>query len=186
MIAPTVFGVPMLVSAMAALFLLLVVFRAISVRGARRSINWTVLLLIGSAFGVASALESSGAAAAIGHTLLNLTEPFGPRATLAAVYVAGVVFASFISNAAAAALLFPIALTAAHAGGHDPRPFALALAMAASAGFSTPIGCQPNLLVYGPGGYRYLDFTRVGLPLNLLLGTLAIVVIPWLWPFEIP
>ena len=182
-IAPTVFGVPMLVSAMAALFLLLVVFRAISVRGARSSIHWTVLLLIGSAFGVASALESSGAAAALGHTLVNVTAPFGPRATLAAVYVAGVVFASFISNAAAAALLFPVAITAAHAGGHDPRPFALALAMAASAGFSTPIGCQPNLLVYGPGGYRYLDFTRVGLPLNLLLGTVAVVGIPWLWPF---
>ena len=164
-------------------FLLLVLAGCVTVRGARRSVNWTVLLLIGSAFGVAAALEKTGAAAALAGALVNLTAPLGPRATLAAVYVTGVLFASFVSNAAAAALLFPIAVTAAAVGGHDPRPFAIALAMAASAGFSTPIGCQPNLLVASPGGYRYADFTRVGLPLNLLLGVFAIVVIPELWPF---
>ncbi|MEZ4316747.1 MAG: SLC13 family permease [Myxococcota bacterium] len=178
---PALLGVPMLVSAMGALFLL-ILLGCVTVRGARRSVNWTVLVLIGSAFGVASALDKSGAAAALGTTLVQITAPLGPRATLAAVYVAAVVFASFISNAAAAALLFPIATTAAISGGHDPRPFAIALAMAASAGFSTPIGCQPNLLVYGPGAYRYTDFTRVGLPLNLLLGGFAIAVIPLLWP----
>ena len=185
-LAPSVLGVPMLVSAMGALLLLLVVFRAISVRAAREAVSWNVLVLIGSAFGVAAAMQKTGMADAIGKVLVSATGPFGPHVTLAAVYVAGVVFASFISNAAAAALLFPIALTAAQAGGFDPRPFAIALAMAASAGFSTPIGCQANLLVYGPGGYRYLDYARVGIPLNLLFATVAIAGIPWLWPFHAP
>src|SRR5690606_20273762 len=101
---------------------------------------------------VSAAMERNGAAAAFAAALVGLTEPLGPRATLAGVYLLGVLFASFLSHAAAAALLFPVAMTAAEGGGHDPRPFALALAMAASAGFSTPIGCKPNLLVYGPGG----------------------------------
>lgn len=180
-LVPSLTGISMLVSAMGALVVLMGA-GCITVRGARRSVNWTVLTLIGSAFGVAAALDKTGAASALGLGLVQVTEPFGPRATLAAVYLCGVVFASFISNAAAAALLFPIATTAAIAGGHDPRPFAIALAMAASAGFATPIGCQPNLLVYGPGGYRYTDFTRVGIPLNLMFGATAIVLIPMLWP----
>ncbi len=178
---PALFGVPMLVSAMGAL-VILVLTECISLRGARAAVNWTVLVLIGSALGVAKAMESSGAAEALGTTLLNLTAPFGPRATLAGVYLLGVTFASFISNAAAAALVFPIAMTAAYAGGLDPRPFAIALAMAASAGFSTPIGCQPNLLVYGPGGYRYSDFARVGLPLNVACLILVVILLPLIWP----
>ena len=116
--------------------------------------------------------------------LLEVTAPLGPRATLAAVYVLGAVFASFISNAAAAALVFPIALTAAEAGGFDPRAFALALALAASAGFSTPIGSQPNLLVYGAGGYRYADYVRVGLPLNVLLMLTTVGLLPLIWPLQ--
>ncbi len=180
---PAVLGIPMLVAAMGALLILLLGIRAVSPRTARASVNGGVLVLIGSAFGIAEALESTGAAAAMGHALLGLTEPYGPRVTLGAVYLSGVLFASFISNAAAAALLFPVAATAADVAHADIRPFAIALAMAASAGFSTPIGCQPNLLVYGPGGYRYTDFLRVGLPLNLLFAVTAIVGIPWIWPF---
>lgn len=182
MIVPALTEVPMLVSALGGLLLLLAT-GCVTARTARNALNWPVLVLIGSAFGVSAAMERSGAAAAFASALVGLTEPLGPRATLAGVYLLGVLFASFISNAAAAALLFPVAMTAAEGGGHDPRPFALALAMAASAGFSTPIGCKPNLLVYGPGGYRYGDFTRVGLPLNVLFLVLAVVLIPWIWPF---
>jgi di/tricarboxylate transporter len=141
-----------------------------------------VLVLIGSALGVAKAMDESGAADALGHVLIEVTAPLGPRGTLAAVYLLGAVFASFISNAAAAALVFPIALTAAEVGGYDPRAFALALALAASAGFSTPIGSQPNLLVYGAGGYRYADYLRVGLPLNVLVLVTTIVLLPMVWP----
>lgn len=182
MAVPAFTDVPMLVSALTGLLVLLGT-GCVSPTTAQNAVSWPVLVLIGSSFGVASAMDSSGAAQAFGSLLMSLTEPLGPRVTLAGIYLLGVVFASFISNAAAAALIFPIAITAAEAGGHDPRPFALALAMAASAGFSTPIGCKANLLVYGPGGYRYGDFTRVGLPLNLLFLVMAVVMIPWIWPF---
>ena len=180
-LVPATTSVSMLQSAMGAVVLLFAT-GCISPQGARAAINWNVLVLIGSALGVAQALELSGAASALGQTLLTFTEPFGPRATLAGVYLLGVVFASFISNAAAAALVFPVAVTAAVSGGLDPRPFTIALALAASAGFSTPIGCQPNLLVYGPGGYRYLDFTRVGLPLTCLCLVITITILPMYWP----
>lgn len=182
-LVPALTGVPLLVAAMGAVVLLLGT-GCISLRTARTSVNWTVIVLIGSAFGVAAAMEASGAAMGVARVLLAVTQPLGPHVTLAAVYVLGVAMASFISNAAAAALLFPVAIAAGELGGHDPKPFAIALAMAASAGFSTPIGCPPNLLVYGPGGYRYLDFTKVGLPLNLLFAVVAVVGIPLLWPFR--
>jgi len=181
-LVPALTGVSLLVAAMGAMVLLLGT-NCIGLRTARSSVNWTVIVLISSAFGVAEAMESSGAASSLARLLLQLTEPLGPRATLAAVYVLGVAMASFISNAAAAALLFPVAMMAADLGGHDARPFAIALAMSASAGFSTPIGCAPNMLIYGPGGYRYLDFTKVGLPLNLVFAVIAVIGIPLVWPF---
>ena len=180
---PAFTGMPLLVAAMGAVVLLLGT-QCIGLKTARTAVNWTVLVLIGSAFGVAAALEDSGAATGIAGLLLDVTEPLGPTATLIGVYLLGVGLASFISNSAAAALMFPVATFAAELGGYDARPFAIALAMAASAGFATPIGCPPNLLVYGPGGYRYLDFTRVGLPLNVAFLVIAAVGIPYIWPFE--
>jgi di/tricarboxylate transporter len=180
-LVPTITNVPMIVSAMGALVILLGT-RCISVQAARQSVNWSVLVLIASAFGLANALEKTGAAAAIGQVLLQVTEPFGPRAILAGVYLLGALFASFISNAAAAALIFPVAMTAAETAGLNPRAFAIALSLAASAGFCTPIGSQPNLLVYGPGGYRYLDFARVGLPLLALTLCGCVILLPMIWP----
>lgn len=179
---PAFTGIPLLVAAMAAVVFLLLT-DCIGVQGARNSVSWPVLVLIGSAFGVAAAMQESGVAAWLATGLLALTSSIGPYATLAAVYLLGVTVASFVSNAAGAALVFPVAIQAADMGGHNPVPFAIAIALAASAGFSTPIGCPPNLLVYGPGGYRYLDFARVGLPLNVIFLCLAVVLIPYWWPF---
>jgi di/tricarboxylate transporter len=87
-----------------------------------------------------------------------------------------------LSNAAAAALVFPVALATAKGLGVDPRPFAVAVTVAASMSFVTPLGYQTNLLVYGPGGYRFSDFTRVGLPLTLLVFVVSMICIPWFWP----
>lgn len=180
-VLPAASELTMTVSSMAALVILLAT-RCISPRSAREAIQWPVLVLIGSAFGMSQALLETGVADAIAQSLISLTGPFGPRLLLAAVYLMGVGFSLFISNAAAAALVFPIALSTAMAAGLPVRPFAIALAMAASAAFSTPIGYQTNLMVYGPGGYRYLDFVRVGLPLNVLVFVVAMIAIPLVWP----
>jgi len=178
---PALGGVSMLVTSFAAVVILLST-QCISPRAAREAVSWPVILLIGAAFGLASAIQDTGLADFLANGLLDAMDGVSPTALLAAVYLIAVVFSSFISNAAAAALLFPIVLNTAQAAGMDPRPFAVTLTMAASAAFATPIGYQTNLLVYGPGGYRYTDFTRVGLPLNVLCMAIAILVIPMVWP----
>ncbi len=176
-LVPAVSEVSLLVSGMGALFFLLAT-GCISGRSARLAVSWNVLVLIGSAIGVATALEQSGAAAVLAESLLAFTQPLGPVGVLAGIWILGALFASFVSNAAGAALVFPVAITAASAAGLDTRAAALALALAASAGFSTPIGSNPNLLVFGPGGYRYTDYTRVGLPLVFLCLVCALVLLP--------
>jgi di/tricarboxylate transporter len=94
------------------------------------------------------------------------------------------ILTEFVSNTAAIALMFPIALAAAASLGLDARPFLIAATVAASFSFSTPIGYQTNLMVYGPGGYRFTDFTRVGLPLQIMLALLALALIPMFWPLS--
>ena len=177
--APTLLGVPMLRAAMGAA-LVLILTGCTTPRNARQAISWNVLILIGSAFGVAGGLSSSGAATWLAGGLVSATEPLGGMTTLAVIYVITVVFSSFVSNAAAAALVFPLALTTAQAGGHDPRAFAVVVALGASAGFATPMA-YANLLVYGPGGYRYLDFVRLGVPLNVLCFFVTLAIVPWVW-----
>ena len=102
---------------------------------------------------------------------------------LAAVYLLTTVLTEVMTNNAAAVLMVPLAISIAAGMGIDPRPLAIAIAFAGSASFATPLGYQTNTLVYGPGGYRFSDFTRVGLPLNLLLWIVATLLIPVWWPF---
>ena len=141
---------------------------------ARRSIDISVLIVIAASFGLARALEESGAAGLIGDALVGGFGPWGPVALLAGVYMATLLLTEMVSNNAAAALVFPIALVSASAIEADPRPFAIAVAIAASLSLATPLGYQTNLMVYGPGAYRFSDFLRIGLPLQLLLGLLSV------------
>lgn len=150
---------------------------------ARRSVEWQVVVTIAAAFGVGTALETSGVASWLATQIVATTAPLGALAALAAVYVAGSLLTALITNNAAAVLLFPVALDTARLAGASPRPFLVALMLAASASFMTPIGYQTNMMVYGPGGYRFSDFLRAGAPLNLLLGLVAILLIPAFWPF---
>ncbi len=150
---------------------------------ARRYVQWDVLLAIAAALGLGEALKASGAATALAHTLVGLTSAWGPLAALAAVYLVTVIFTEIVTNAAAAALLFPLAVSVAGELGVDARGFAMAVIFGASFGFATPIGYQTHMMVFGPGGYRFADFLRVGLPLNVLLWILAVAVIPLFWPF---
>ena len=136
--------------------------------GANHSGNMAVLRCPpGAAQYLASAIDRSGLAAAIGHLVVDLTQGLGWRAALLGIVVAAVVLTEFISNNAAAALLFPIAQATALEVGADPRSFAIAVAVAASCSFLTPIGYQTNTMVYGPGGYRFGDYARLGAPLTV-------------------
>ncbi|MGH8274743.1 MAG: SLC13 family permease [Gammaproteobacteria bacterium] len=158
----------------------MVATRCIGLAAARRSIELQVILVIGTAFGIAAALVHTGATAAIAQPLLELAEG-SPLGILIVIYVITTVLTAFIGNNAAAVLMFPLAYTAVAALGLVFLPYAIAIAMAASANFMTPIGYQTNLMVYGPGGYRFGDFIRFGLPLNILVGAVSVVVINFVW-----
>ena len=157
--------------------------RCVSGRVARRSVVWPILIVIGAGLGVATAMEKTGAADFIANLLTSATGGLGPLATLAVVYAVGVLLAELLHHNAAVAIMFPIAVATAHQVGADPRPFIMAIAVAGCCAFASPVTYQTHLIVYGPGGYRFMDFVKVGLPLDLLCGVVAIALIPIVWPF---
>lgn len=163
--------------------IILIFSRCITVVEARRSIELNVLIVIATALGISAALEKTGAARFLAMQIIDAVSGFGPVGLLAAICLATTLLTELITNNAAAALVFPIAMSAAQNAGLDPRPFVVAIAISASASFATPIGYQTNLMVQGPGGYTFRDFLRVGLPLNLLFMVVSIVVIPLVWEF---
>jgi di/tricarboxylate transporter len=146
----------------------LVLLGTIAVGEARRALRVDILITIAAAFGVSTAILNSGLADLVAGGIVGAMLPFGAVGALAAVYAATSLFTELITNNAAAALMFPIALATADRVEVAPLPFLVAVAMAASASFATPIGYQTNLIVQGAGGYRFRDFLRVGLPLNAL------------------
>lgn len=163
---------------------LMMATRCISVGDARRTVSLDVLLTIAAAFGLGHALEASGAAEFIGELVYELTGRAGPLAGLTVIYALTIALSILITSKAAAVLVFPIAMVVARQLEVDPRPFAMALAAAAASSFASPISYQTNMMVYGPGGYRFSDFLRVGLPLHVLLWIVAILVIPRVWAFH--
>ncbi|MDZ7828907.1 MAG: SLC13 family permease [Halofilum sp. (in: g-proteobacteria)] len=161
----------------------MLITRCTGVERARTNIDWSVLLVIAAAFGIGAALQQTGVAAGNGARLLVDLAGASPWANLLAIYVATAVFTAIITNNAAAILMFPIALAVAGDLGVSVVPYAVAVMIAASASFATPIGYQTNLMVLGPGGYHASDFLRVGLPLNLVTGAVAVLLIPMVWGF---
>lgn len=157
--------------------------RCISAEQARRSIDWATLVAIGAALALGRATESSGLAGFLADQMIGLLEGFGPVGVLAGVYLVTLIFTEIVTNNAAAALAFPIAHAAATGLGVNFMPFAIAITMAASAGFATPLGYQTHLMVYGVGGYRFSDYLRIGIPLDLLIMLVAILLIPVIFPF---
>ncbi|TJY61984.1 SLC13 family permease [Sinimarinibacterium sp. CAU 1509] len=155
----------------------------VSLGTARKSIDTQVLLVIACSFALGRALEVTGAASVIAHLVLTL--PGGsPWLVLAMAYGMTMLLTEMITNNAAAVLMYPICMAAARTLGVDPMPFVIAVMMAASASFSTPLGYQTNLMVSGPGGYRFSDFMKVGIPLQLLMGLVSVCLIPLIWPFH--
>jgi di/tricarboxylate transporter len=151
---------------------------------ARRSIEWDVLLTIAAALGLGLALEKTGAAQALAGSLLSLAGE-NPWIALALVYMVTGITTEVITNNAAAALIFPIAMNTAEQLGVNVMPFVMCIMVAASASFATPIGYQTNLMVYGPGGYRFGDYLRIGIPLDLVIGCVTVVLAPLIWPFAV-
>tara|TARA_R110001599_G_scaffold61976_4_gene172655 strand:- start:840 stop:2615 length:1776 start_codon:yes stop_codon:yes gene_type:complete len=161
---------------------LMVATRCIRASDARRSVDWQILLVIAASIALGGSLESTGAASIIASEIIGVAAG-SPMATLVAIFVVTTLFSAVISNLAAAVIVFPIALAASQQLDVSVLPFAVTLMMAASASFATPIGYQTNLMVYGPGDYRFSDFFKIGIPLTVLVGITTIVIVPLVWPF---
>ena len=151
---------------------------------AYQDIDWMVLVLLGSVIPLGIAMQETGTAQLLAASLLGLTQPLGLYGSLAGIYLLTSTLTEIISNNAAAVVLTPVAVAAAAGLGASPLPFVLAVMFAASNSFVTPIGYQTNTFIYGPGGYRFTDFVRVGGPLALLMVVAATLVIPFFFPFH--
>ena len=144
-------------------------------------ISWDVLIAIASAFAVSAAMTNSGIAASIANTLINISDSLGPVGMIAALYFVTALITEFITNNAAAALAFPVALAMANNLGVDPMPFFITICMAASASFSTPIGYQTNLIVQSVGGYKFMDFIKAGVPLSIICWAITTIFVPLIY-----
>jgi di/tricarboxylate transporter len=163
--------------------ILVVATGVVTLRQARDAVDLGVVILIAAAFGLGAAVQQTGLGAAMAAVLVSTLEPLGPLGALAAILLATMALTELISNNAAAVLVFPLALATAAGFGVDPRPFVIVVALGASLSFLTPIGYQTNLMVYGLGNYRFLDFTRMGIPLNIITIALSMALVPLVFPF---
>ena len=149
---------------------------------ARRSIDWSLLLVIAASLGIGKSIEQSGLALEVANSILQLANK-NPWLALLAVYFITTFFTEIITNNAAAIMVFPIAYQTSQILDVNFMPFVVAITIGASASFATPIGYQTNLMVYGPGGYRFTDYLKVGIPLNLLFMLITVLLTPLIWPF---
>lgn len=154
-----------------------------NVEEAYKSINWESIVLFGAMLPMSTALEKTGASELISHSLVGAFGGYGPYVLLAAIYVATSLLTFFISNTVTAVLMAPIALSAATAQGWSAVPFLMAVTVAASMCFASPFSTPPNALVMAAGGYRPLDYVKVGLPLQVILAAVMVAVLPLLFPF---
>jgi di/tricarboxylate transporter len=173
---------PILVSAIVGC-VAMVLSRCVSLEEAYKAVNWQVIFLLAGILPLGIALEKTGAARWLASHAIGLGGGLGPVAVLAALYLLTATLTEMMSNNAAAVLLAPVAIATATQLGIDPKPMLMAVTFAASTSFATPIGYQTNAMVYSVGGYRYTDYLKVGVPLNLIFWVLATLFIPIFWPF---
>lgn len=161
----------------------MLVTRCVTGTEARQSIDWSVLVTIGATAGIARAIETTGLAKAITDAMVSIG---GENAwvQLAIVYALTMLLTELVTNNAAAQLMFPLAMATVDRLGIDYKAFAAAMMVAASMGFATPFGYQTNLMVYGPGGYKFSDYLRVGIPLDLVMMVVTVILAPLVWPFH--
>lgn len=168
-------------SAMCLEVVLLFVLRVITFDDVKKSLPLDVLILIGSAFGIGMALTHSGLATYIATWVVRIGAPFGILAILFIIYLLTNFLTEFITHSAAAVIMFPIAISTAESFHMSPTAFVVILAIAASASFMTPIGYQTNMIVYGPGGYRFMDYIKVGFPLSIMVMVLTVFIVYFVW-----
>ena len=162
--------------------LVLLVGRILTPGEARGAVELDVIILIAAAFGLANAVSESGLANVLASGVVSVLDVFGSVGILAGIVIGTVALTGLVTNNAAALLMFPIALSTAQQAGLNARGFAVAIAVAASVDFLTPIGYQTNTMVYGPGGYRFGDYARLGAPLTTMVVLTLLVLIPIVWP----
>ena len=166
----------------------LLLSKCLSMKDAYQAIHWPIIFLIVAMLGVGRAMETSGASALLATNLVAgisgmVAEPWQPIVLLACIYLLTTILTEVLSNNATAVLMATLAIGTAQALGVDPKPFLIAVAIGASASFATPIGYQTNTYVYGIGGYRFTDFVKIGVPLNLMAFVVSMLVIPLVWSF---
>jgi di/tricarboxylate transporter len=161
----------------------LVMLRCLRPEEAYAAIDWRVIVLLAGVLPLGIALQKSGGADWVAQHALGWLSGYGPLVTLAAIYLLTAMMTEVMSNNAAAVLVVPIAISTAEAMGVDAKPFLVAVAFAASTSFATPVGYQTNTMVYTAGGYRFSDFPKIGIPLNLLFWVMAVILIPRYFPF---
>ncbi len=181
-VAATLGLAEIMVCAMTAVFLMIVT-GCLQMRDAYRAIQADVLLLIAGTMALGIAMEKTGTSGLYAEAYLKVFVGMSPGLVLAGFILLVSISTQILSNNATAVLLFPIAVSTALGLGVDPKPFVMAVCFGASACFATPIGYQTNLLVYGPGGYRFSDYLKLGIPLNLVVLILGALLIPVIWPF---
>ncbi|MGD9826136.1 SLC13 family permease [Desulfobacter sp.] len=181
-LAATLGLVDIMICALSGVFLMMLT-HCLSLKDAYRSFQSEVLLLIVGTLALGLAMEKTGATELYSNAFLSLFEGKSPHMILFAIIVLTSIFTHILSNNATAVLLLPIAISTAVSLGVDPRPFIIGICFGASACYASPIGYQTNLLVYGPGGYRFSDFLKLGLPLNVIVVVIASLFIPVFWPF---
>ena len=163
--------------------LLLVLTGCLTTEEAYRAINWKIIFLLAGVLPLGLAMEKTGAADLLSNSVITAVGSWGPTAVLSGFFLLSMLLTNVISNQATAVLLAPIAIETAGLLEVSPHPLLIAVTFAASLSFMTPVGYQTNTLIYGPGQYRFTDFTKIGAPLNALLWVLATFLIPVFWPF---
>lgn len=164
--------------------LLCVITRCVETSEIYEAMEWRILLLIIGTVGIGAGMEKCGLAVSMAKSIVGLFSHFGDAAVLSALYLIAVILTEFLSNAAVAAIVTPIAMQTALTLHADPKPFVVAAMFGSTLAFSTPIGYQTNLLVYNAGGYKFGDFSRIGIPLTLMLWLLCSWLIPIIWPLH--
>ena len=181
----TSFGLLSVQVSFVAAVVVLLVTRVVSLQEAYEAIDWPVIVLLGAMIPVGEALETTGGAARIAATFADLRGALPPWAMLGIVLVTTMLLSAVINNAAAVILMAPIGINVAENIGVSLDPFLMAVAIGGSSAFLSPIGHQSNTIVMGPGGYRFVDYLRMGLPLEIVIVVVCVPAIMWAWPMGV-